>query len=191
MAIARPLARTIQATARPAGQLIAFPGAASPSAKTEPTPTVLTTSLGVVSIRQPDPSSIVATADLDAGVFAAGETPLGVRAPFVYSESSEAFVIAFTSDPICWVASGKLAHIDLAYAAVEAIQDALAVLVHEQPRILAVARVETMSARLKRLDAEIGVSSDASRMRMREGLAAELVAARRALLVDARSLDVA
>lgn len=191
MAKARPQTRDARMATRTTGHVVAFPRPVPPSASVPAAAAVLATSLGPASFRQPDHSSIVAEVDLAAGSFLVGGISVGVRAPFVYSEASDTFVIAFTSEPICWTAPGRLAHIDVAFAAVDAIQDALAILVHEQPRLLALARVETMSRRLVQLDADLRGSSDASRRRMRDALAAELVAARRALLVDASSLRAA
>jgi hypothetical protein len=191
MAKARPQTRDARVPNRNTGHVVAFPRPAPPSAAVPAASAVLAASPGPASFRQPDLSSIVVEVDLAAGSFLVGGVPVGVRAPFVYSEASDSFVIAFTSEPICWTAPGRLAHIDIAFAAVDAIQNALAVLVDDQPRLLALARVETMSRRLVQLDAELQRSSDASRGRMRDALAAELVAARRALLVDASSLRAA
>jgi len=151
----------------------------------------LATPHGPVLLDLADPAAPRATADLELGTFAIDGASLGVSAPFAYSETSDAFVIAFSTDPICWTASGRLAEIDTAFAAVEAIQDAISVLVHENPRLLAVARVETMSRRLRALDAEIGGNADASKARIRAELAKDLVAARRALLTEARDLAAA
>jgi hypothetical protein len=191
MAKARLQTRETRILPRSAGDVVAFPRPIPPVAVVPAAPAVLATSLGAASFRQPDPASILVEVDLDAGSFFVGGARIGVRAPFVYSEASDAFVIAFSSEPICWTASGRLARIDVAFAAVDAIQDALAILVHEQPRLLALARIETMARRLVRLDADLRGSSDASRRRMRDALAAELVVARRALLVDASSLRAA
>ena len=190
MAKARPLLRIAPAPVRVPGQLIAFPGAAPPaSAQSRPSP--LPTCHGTALLDLSDPATPIASADLDLGSFVVAGVPLGIRAPFVYSESSDAFVIAFSTDPICWTESGRLAPIDTAFAAIEAIQDAMSLLVHDNPRILAVARVETMSRRIKALDAEIGATPDASKARIRTELARELIAARRALLVDAKALESA
>lgn len=190
MANARPLLRIAPVPVRATGQLIAFPGAA-PSVPTSSAPSTLQTSHGPVLLDLSDPAAPTASADLDLGSFAVGGVPLGIRAPFVYSESSDAFVIAFSTDPICWTGPGRLAPIDTAFPAIEAIEDAMSVLVHDNPRILAVARAETMSRRLEALDAEIGATADASKARIRADLARELTAARRALLVDARVLAAA
>lgn len=191
MAKARPQTRDPRTPLRSTGAVVAFPRPIPPASVLPAGPAALATFLGAASFRQPDSASIVVEVELAADSFVVGGVPVGVRAPFVYSEASDAFVIAFASEPVCWTAPGRLAHIDVAFAAVDAIQDALAVLVHEQPRLLALARVETMSRRLVQLDADPGRSSDASRQRMRDALAAELVAARRALLVDASSLRAA
>lgn len=187
MATARPLLRLAPAPARAPGQLIAFPGAGH-SAPAPSAPTSLSTAHGDVLLDLSDPAAPRATADLELGSFRIAGTALGIRAPFAYSEASDAFVIAFSTDPICWTAPGRLAPIDTAFAAVEAIQDAIALLVHENPRLLAVARVETMSRRLQALDAEIGKTGDASKSGIRADLARDLVAARRALLADTRDL---
>lgn len=190
MATARPSLRIAPTPVRAPAQLIAFPGGkASAPAPSAPTP--LATPHGTVLLDLTDPAAPRATADLDLGSFRIADAPLGVSAPFAYSETSDAFVIAFSTDPICWTAPGRLAPIDTAFAAVEAIQDAISVLVHENPRLLAVARVETMSRRLRALDAEIGGAVDAPKARIRSELAKDLVAARRALLTEARDLPTA
>lgn len=187
MATARPLLRIAPAPARVPGQLIAFPGTKT-SAPVPSAPRPLSTIHGEVHLDLTDPAAPRATADLDLGAFRIAGTPLGVSAPFVYSEATDAFVIAFSTDPICWTAPGRLAAIETAFAAVEAIQDAISVLVHENPRLLAVARVETMSRRLRALDAEIGATGDASKGRIRVDLAKELNAARRMLVAEAGTL---
>lgn len=187
MATARPLLRFAPEPVRASAQMIAFPAARSSAPPTaEPMP--LATAHGVVMLDLSDPAAPRATAALDSGVFRIAAAPLGVSAPFAYSETSDAFVIAFSTDPICWTAPGHLAPIDTAFAAVEAIQDAISVLVHENPRLLAVARVVTMSRRLQAIDAEIGGAADAPKARIRAELAKDLVAAQRALLTEARDL---
>lgn len=187
MATARPLLRFASEPARGPGRLFAFPGA-KPSAPAPSVGVSLATSHGVVVLDFADPAAPRATADLEAGSFQVDGLPLGVSAPFAYSEASDAFVMAFSTDPICWTAPGRLAPIDTAFSAVEAVQDAIAVLVHENPRLLAVARVETMSRRLRALDAEIGATADASKGRIRAELSRELIAARRGLMAEAVTL---
>ena len=135
-----------------------------------------------------DPTAPVARADLDEGTVQVGGTALGVEAPFVYSESSDSFVIAFSDKPVVWIEGGRLAGIDHAFAVVGAIQDAIALLVDGNPRILAVARVEMMTRRLVALDAEIAAGFDRSKVAIRADLSASLVAARRALLAEVGSL---
>lgn len=154
-----------------------------------PAGTRLTTRYGDVLLDLAEPGSPVARASFEEGQFVVDGTALGVEIPFAYSETSCAFVFGFAAGPVVWCGGGRLADIERAYAAVGAVRDAVAYLVDRNPRILAVARVETMSRRLVALDADIAASSDRSKAAMRAELSVRLVAARRALLSEVRSLS--
>ena len=167
--------------------VLAFPQRREPAARRQ-AGTSLETAQGTVRLDLSDPTAPVARADLDEGTVQVGGTALGVEAPFVYSESSDSFAIAFSDKPVVWIEGGRLAGIDHAFAVVGAIQDAIALLVDGNPRILAVARVEMMTRRLVALDAEIAAGFDRSKVAIRADLSASLVAARRALLAEVGSL---
>lgn len=136
-----------------------------------------------------DPTTPIARAALEDAAVAVDDVAFGVEASFVYSESTDSFVVAFATKPVVWMAGGRLPDIARAFSVVGAVQDAIALLVDRNPRILAVARVEAMSRRLVALDAEIAHGFDRHKSAIRADLSARLVAARRALLAEVRSLS--
>lgn len=147
----------------------------------------LATRYGDVLLDLAEPASPVARASLEAGALVVDGMATGIEIPFAYSETSGAFVIAFSAKPVAWREGGRPVDIGHAFAAVGAVQDAIAILVERNPRILAVARVEAMWRRLVALDAEIAASPDRSKLAIRADLSVRLVSERRALLSEVGS----